>query len=70
MFDLQAINNPGVNSNCFLRPDGISFLHAAFFNSDGDEKVLTTLPAFIQFQQLRADGFEAPPKQELLALDG
>ena len=71
MADLQAINNPGVNYNCCLSPDGISFIHTAFFTSDEDEKVLTTLPAFIQFQQqLRAEGLEAPPKQELLTLVG
>ena len=71
MADLQAINNPRVNYNCCLSSDGISFTHTAFFNSDEDEKVLTTLPAFIQFQQqLRAEGLEASPKQELLTLVG
>ena len=71
MADLQALNNPGVNYHCCLGPDGISFTHLAFFNSDEDEKVLTTLPAFISFQQqLRAEGLEAPPKQELLTLVG
>ena len=71
MEEIQAINNPGINYNAYLGADGRSFTHTAFFNSDEDEKVLTTLPAFIQFQQeLRASGLEAPPKQELLTLVG
>ncbi len=71
MADLQAINNPGVNYNCCLNPDGKTFTHTAFFNSDEDEKVLLTLPAFIHFQtELRLSGLEAPPKQELLTLVG
>jgi len=71
MADLQAIGNPGVNYHCCLGPDGRSFIHTAFFDSDDDEKVLITLPAFIQFQtELKASGLEAPPKQELLSLVG
>ena len=71
MTDLQALNNPGLNYNCCLSPDGTSFTHLAFFNSDEDEKVLITLPAFVSFQQqLRAEGLEAPPKQEQLTLVG
>ncbi len=71
MADLQKINNPGINYNCCLGPDGISFTHTAFFKSPEDEKVLLTLPSFIQFQtQLKANGLNAPPKQELLNLVG
>ncbi len=71
MADLQAINNPGINYNSCLGADGRSFIHTAFFNSDEDEKVLLGLPTFIQFQQeLKANGLEAPPKQELLTLVG
>ena len=71
MADMQAIGNPGINYTACLGADGRSFTHTAFFNSDEDEKVLTTLPAFIQFQQeLRANGLEMPPKQELLTLVG
>jgi hypothetical protein len=71
MSDLQAIDNPGINYNVCLGPDGQSFTHTAFFDSEENEKVLMQLPTFIQFQQeLRANGLEAPPKQELLSLVG
>jgi hypothetical protein len=71
MADLQVINNPGINYNSCLASDGRSFTHTAFFNSDEDEQVLMKLPSFILFQQeLRANGLEAPPKQELLTLVG
>jgi hypothetical protein len=71
MADLQQINNPGINYNCCLNPDGRSFTHLAFFNSEEAEKVLLNLPSFKSFQQqLQAGGIEAPPKQELLSLVG
>ncbi len=71
MAELQKINNPGINYNCCLSPDGKSFTHTAFFNSEEAEKVLLTLPVFISFQQqLKASGPETPPKQELLSLVG
>ena len=71
MADLQKIGSPNVNYNCCLNSDGKTFTHTAFFNSDEDEKVLLTLPAFIHFQtELRASGLEVPPKQELLTLVG
>jgi len=71
MTDLQGIDNLGINYNSCVGVDGISFIHTAFFNSDEDEQVLMKLPSFIQFQQeLRANGLEAPPKQELLTLVG
>jgi hypothetical protein len=71
MSDLQAIGNLGINYNCCLGADGKSFTHTAFFNNDENEKVLLTLPSFIQFQQeLKASGPETPPKQELLSLVG
>ena len=71
MADLQKINNPGINYNSCLGPDGKTFIHTAFFNADEDEKVLINLPSFKHFQeQLRASGLEVPPKQELLSLVG
>jgi hypothetical protein len=71
MAELRKINNPGINYNCCLSPDGKSFTHTAFFNSPEDEQVLLTLPVFIHFQQqLKASGPETPPKQELLTLVG
>lgn len=71
MSELQKINNPGINYNACLSPDGKTFIHTAFFKSEEDEKVLLGLPVFKSFQeQLRASGLESPPKQELLALVG
>jgi len=71
MADLQKMNNSGINYNCCLSPDGKSFTHTAFFDSEEAEKVLLTLPAFIHFQkQLKEKGIETPPKQELLSLVG
>ena len=71
MADLRAINNPGINYNSCLGPDGKTFIHTAFFNNDEDEKVLLGLPSFKTFQeQLRASGLESPPKQEILTLVG
>ena len=71
MADLRAINNPGINYNSCLGPDGKTFTHTAFFNNDEDEKVLLGLTSFKIFQeQLKASGMEVPPKQELLTLVG
>jgi len=71
MADLRAINNPGINYNSCLGPDGKTFTHTAFFNNDEDEKVLLGLHSFKIFQeQLRASGLESPPKQEILTLVG
>ena len=71
MAELQKINNPGINYNSCLSPDGKTFTHTAFFNSEEDEKVLIGLPLFKHFQEhLKASGPEAPPKTELLTLVG
>jgi len=40
-------------------------------NKSQDEKIFIELPAFRHFQeQLKANGLETPPKQELLRLVG
>jgi hypothetical protein len=71
MADLQKLNHPGINYNACLSPDGKTFIHTAFFNSDEDEKVLLELPSFKYFQeQLKSSGLEVPPRQELLTLVG
>ena len=71
MADLQKLNHPGINYNACLGPDGKSFTHTAFFKSDEDQKILNELPSFNHFQaQLKSNGFEVPPKQELLTLVG
>jgi hypothetical protein len=71
MADLQALNNPGINYNSCLSADGKTFIHTAFFKSEEEHKLLNELPSFLHFQrQLKAHGFEVPPKQELLSLVG
>jgi hypothetical protein len=71
MAELRKLNNPGINYNSCLNPDGKTFTHTAFFNSDDDEKVLLELPLFKYFQeQLKASGLELPPKQEWPTLVG
>jgi hypothetical protein len=71
MAELQKLNHAGILYHACLGADGRTFTHTAFFNSEGDEKILLGLPAFIHFQeQLKAKGLETPPKQELLSLVG
>src|SRR4026207_1540686 len=71
MADLQKLNHSGINYNACLSADGKTFTHTAFFKSDEDQKILNELPSFKYFQeQLKAHGFETPPKQELLSLVG
>ena len=71
MLDLQKLNHPGINYNACLSADGRSFIHTAFYNSEEDYKILNELPSFKHFQeQLKSNGLETPPKQELLSLVG
>ena len=71
MADLQKMDHPGINYNACLSADDKTFTHTAFFNSDEDQKILNELPSFKHFQeQLKSNGFEIPPKQELLSLVG
>lgn len=69
MAHLQSMNHPGINYNVCLSDDGKSFTHLAMFKEDENQKILNELPSFLHFQeQLKANGLEAPPKQELLTL--
>ncbi len=71
MTDLQKLNHPGIDYHACLSADGKTFIHTAFFKSDEDEKTLIGLPSFKHFQeQLKSNGLEVPPKQELLTLVG
>jgi hypothetical protein len=71
MADLQKLNHPGINYHVCLSADGKTFTHTAFFETDKEEKILLELPAFRHFQdELKANGLEIPPKQELLSLVG
>jgi hypothetical protein len=71
MSDLRDLNYPGIFYHACLGPDEKSFIHTAFFKSEEDHKLLNDLAAFNYFQQqLKAAGFEIPPKQKLLTLVG
>jgi hypothetical protein len=71
MADLQKLNNPGINYNACLSADGKTFTHTAFFRSEEEHKLLNELLSFKHFQeQLKANGFEVPPKQEFPTLVG
>ncbi len=71
MDDLRQLNHPGVFYHACLGPDNKTFTHTAFFQSENDRQILNDLPSFQSFQeQLKAAGFEAPPKQEFLTLVG
>ncbi|MDP4262298.1 MAG: hypothetical protein Q8941_07180 [Bacteroidota bacterium] len=71
MADLQSLQYPGINYNSCLAPDGKTFIHTAFFQSEKDQQLLNELASFKYFQeQLKSAGFEVPPKQELLTLVG
>ena len=71
MNDLRTEHNSGINYNACIGPDGATFIHTAFFNSEEDQKVLNDLPSFKKFQEeLMAGGLQSPPQQELLTLVG
>ena len=71
MNELKKQNKPGINYITCVAADGRSFIHTAFFNSEADEKILIDLTVFKEFQQqLKAEGLESAPKQELLTLVG
>ena len=71
MTDLQELNYPGINYHVCLGADGKSFTHTAFFRADEDQPKLLELPSFQYFQeQLKQNGIETPPQQELLQLVG
>ncbi len=71
MNDLHNANHQGINYNACLSADNKTFIHTAFFKSDEDQKRLNELPSFQSFQeQLKSNGLEVPPKQELLTLIG
>lgn len=71
MADLQKSDHQGINYHACLGADGKTFIHTAFFKTDEDQALLNQLPSFMHFQeQLKASGFESPPKQELLNFVG
>ena len=71
MADLREINNPGLFYHACVSAEGSNFTHTAFFTSPEEEQILLTLPSFKTFQeQLKANGLESHPKQEVQNLVG
>jgi len=71
MSDLGQLNYPGIFYSTCLSSDNKTFIHMAFFQSEEDQKLLNELPSFKDFQeQLKSNGFEKPPGQDLLTLVG
>ena len=71
MADLQKLNCPGIFYHCCLSTDGKTFRHTAFFETEEDHQILNNLDSFKNFQEeLKAAGFEVPPKQESPSLVG
>jgi hypothetical protein len=71
MADLQNGHHPGILYHVCLHPDGKTFVHTAFFNSEEDHQLLNGLESFKRFQkELIPDGIEVAPKQALLSLVG
>ena len=71
MSSLRELKSSGVRYNVTLGEDGKTFTHTAFFKSEADEKILTELPEFLDFQnQLQASGLESPSKQDQPTLVG
>jgi hypothetical protein len=71
MNDLRQLNKAAISYHACLSPDGKTFIHTAFFNSEEDHKLLNELPSFKHFQErLKSSGLEVSPKQEFLTLVG
>jgi hypothetical protein len=71
MSDLQRSGHPGIFYHACLSADDKTFTHTAFFKTEEDHQLLNELGSFKHFQeQLKAAGFEVPPRQELLTLVG
>ena len=71
MSDLRRKAHPGMFYHVCVGPDGKTFTHTAFFDSDEDREILNELASFKQFQeQLKASIPEIPPQQEFLTLVG
>ena len=67
--DLRKINNPGIKYGAYLLEDEKTFMHFTLFDNEEAYKVLNGLESFKQFQEeLKASGFEVPPKAENLSL--
>ena len=71
MSDLRKAANPAIFYHVCLGADGKTFTHTAFFEKDGDEKILFDLASFQTFlQQLKASSPETAPATEHLSLVG
>lgn len=71
MESLKSEEFAGIRYHVCLSSNNKTFIHTAFFKSDNDQNLLNALVPFKQFQsQLKENGFEVPPKQDLLSFVG
>ena len=59
MNDLQQLGHPGIFYHSCIGPDGKTFTHTAFYESDDDQKRLNELSSFKHFQQDRPENQSA-----------
>lgn len=58
---LAELGDPAVHYATFKKSDGQTFVHIAFFESPDNQAVLSTLPAFTEFQKNIQERCEIPP---------
>lgn len=67
--ELQQLKHPGIHYSTYLLPDGKTFMHFDYFDSEESHRLLTELDSFKRFdEELWASGLEVEPKLELLSL--
>ena len=67
---LRALNDPDVHYSTFVKEDGRTFVHIAFFPSKEKQGVLGSLPEFQAFQEGIVDRCDVPPNPEPLEYVG
>lgn len=67
---LAEVGDPDVHYATFKQQDGQTFVHVAFFPSPEAQQVLSTLPAFREFQSGLPDRCEVPPDARPLEMIG
>ena len=64
---LAAIGDPDVHYATFKKEDGLTFVHLAFFANADKQAILSTSPAFVEFQRDILDRCDVPPQAQPLS---
>lgn len=67
---LRDVAEPGVSYSTFVKEDGRTFVHIAFFESPEKQAILSNLPEFKAFQQDLGARCDIPPNAEPLTYVG